>query len=101
MEYETKDYAEHLVNNLTMKESEIIDMRYWYNMTFNEIGKELGVCHNGARIRLLAILKKIRGFIYREVDKPSKSIKGYKTFLKAVSGDNGWEVERSELSIDN
>ena len=101
MEYETKDYAEHLVNNLTFKDSEIIDMRYWHNMTFNEIGKELGICRNGARIRLLAILKKIRGFIYREVDKPSKSIKGYKAFLKAVYGDNGWEVERSDLSIDN
>jgi DNA-directed RNA polymerase sigma subunit (sigma70/sigma32) len=81
MEYETKDYAEHLVNNLTMKESEIIDMRYWHDMTFNEIGKELGVCHNGARQRLLSILKKCRGFIYREVDKPSKSIKSFETLV--------------------
>jgi DNA-directed RNA polymerase sigma subunit (sigma70/sigma32) len=81
MKYETKDYAEHLVNNLTMKEVDIINMRYWHDMTFNEMGKELGVCHNGARVRLLAILKKCRGFIYREVDKPSKSIKSFETLV--------------------
>jgi RNA polymerase sigma factor (sigma-70 family) len=81
MKYETKDYAEHLINNLTTQESEIIDMRYWHDMTFDEIGKELGVCRNGARNRLLSILKKCRGFIYREVDKPSKSIKLFETLV--------------------
>ena len=74
MKYETKDYAEHLVSNLSLKEADLIDMRYWHNMTFSEIGKELGVCRNGARVKLQKILKKCRGFIYREVDKPSRSI---------------------------
>ena len=71
MDYETKDFAEHLLERLNSKDVEIIKMRYWHNMTFREIGKEFGVCGGAAWSWDKAILKKLRGFIYREVDNPN------------------------------
>ena len=70
MDNETKDYAEHLLERLNSKDVEILQMRYWHNMTCEEIGKEMGVSGSYISIQIFRILKKCRGFIYREVDKP-------------------------------
>lgn len=74
MDYETKDYTDHLLGRLASKDIEIIQMRFWHDMTLAEIGKEFGVTGTAIRQQILCILKKCRGFIYREVDKPIRAL---------------------------
>jgi DNA-directed RNA polymerase sigma subunit (sigma70/sigma32) len=74
MKYEIKDYAEHLIGRLDSKDVELLKMRYWHDMAFSEIGKEFNISGTAIRNQILNILKKCRGFIYREVDKPIQSI---------------------------
>jgi DNA-directed RNA polymerase specialized sigma subunit len=74
MDYETKDYAEHLLGRLDSEDAEVMKMRYWHDMTLAEIGKEFGVGGSTIGLKILRILKKCRGFIYREVDKPNRAI---------------------------
>ena len=74
MDYETKDYAEHLLERLDSKDAELLKMRYWHNMAFSEMGEEFNISGTAIRNQILNILKKCRGFIYREVDKPIQAI---------------------------
>lgn len=68
--YETKDYIENVIKHLEPEEAEIIRMRFWYNMTFNEIGKEIGVCKSAIGQRIFKILKKCRSHIVKVIDRP-------------------------------
>ena len=68
--YETKDYIENVIKHLEPEEVEIIRMRFWHNMTFNEIGKEIGVCGSAIGKRIFKTLKKCRSQIVKIIDQP-------------------------------
>lgn len=68
--YETKDYIENVIKHLEPEEAEIIRMRFWYNMTLNEIGKEIGVCGSAIGQRIFRTLKKCRSHIVKVIDRP-------------------------------
>jgi len=70
MTYEKKDYIEQVIKHLEPEEAEIIRMRFWYNMTFKEIGKEVGVCSSAIGQRIFRTLKKCRLSIVKMLDRP-------------------------------
>lgn len=72
--YETKDYIEEVMSNLNEQDAELMEMRYWYKMTYREIGKELGISHQRASQKLKDALKSIRLYIVKKLDRPPVKI---------------------------
>jgi hypothetical protein len=69
MKYETKDFANEVINNLTAEEVELLEMKFWHNMTFVEMGKELVMTGSNAQVKLNKVLKRCRLYIVPKLEK--------------------------------
>lgn len=74
---ETKEYylksMVDSISELPPSELELIEMRFFDEMSFREIGSTLGITENNAKVKVYRLLDKVKKCVYRKIEQDEKA----------------------------
>jgi RNA polymerase sigma-70 factor (ECF subfamily) len=74
---ETKEfYLKSMVDSISelpSSELELIEMRFFDEMSFREIGTTLGITENNAKVKVYRLLDKVKKCVYRKIEQDEKA----------------------------